>query len=113
MSEVRDLQSALDSITVGKSALVECPESLKKEQISFIHERLRNMSDEPDPAMKKYWQGMAMGEMCMLARLEIISLHESYVLRNLVCEAAGEREPHGALDLALALKLDARGVRFR
>jgi hypothetical protein len=113
MSDVRSLEDALAGITVGKPALVSCAESLKAEQIALIHERAEYIRTETKAELKPYWKGMAMGEINLLARLEIISLHESYVLRNMISKAAGEREYHGKFDLDLSLKLDNDGVRFR
>ena len=113
MTEVRSLEEVKAGISVGKPPLATCSEDVKAAQIAMVYERAEWLRTESDEKMKPYWKGMAIGEINLLSRLELIGQHEWMVLQNMVYKAAGERQPHGKLDLSLSLHLDSNGVRMR
>jgi hypothetical protein len=113
MTEVRSLEEVKAGVSVGKAPLATCSEEVKAAQIALIHERVEWLRTEPDEKMKPYWKGMAIGEINLMSRLELISQHEWMVLVNMLYLAAGEREPHGQQDLSIALRMDSHGVRIR
>jgi hypothetical protein len=113
MSEVRSLEEVMAGISTGRPALATCSEEVKAAQIALIHERVEWLKTETDEQLKPYWKGMAMGEINLLSRLELIGQHECMVLRNMVSKAAGEREPHGKNDLSMSLHMDSQGIRIR
>jgi hypothetical protein len=111
--EVRSFEEVIRGITSGQPALVTLPDALKAEQVALLSDRLDCIEDAPNDAMRNYWKGVAMGELNLLARLEVFSLLETYVWRNRVCKAMGEREPHGQLDMRIAQDLEKKGIRLR
>lgn len=113
MTDVRSFEEVKAGVSIGAPALATCSEEVKAAEIAMIYERAEWLKTEPDEKMKPYWKGMAMGEINLLSRLELIGQHECMVLRNMVYKAAGEREPHGKLDLSISLHLDSNGVRMR